>query len=156
MKLVDLLLEVMLQEIEIYDYKAKTVDQRQAFYSYEFETPENSYFVRISGPAGSGKDHPYYYISFGVNKRDGSEIITNEGVMFNVMYTINNIVTEVWERYSEEDGVVGIIFNPAKKKDEKDAITSQRGKLYTRFIKRKYPNAKISIEGKDLIKVNIK
>lgn len=147
----EVLLEFLLKEIKTYRYRLKKEMPEISSYTYEFNTSENEYEVSFSGPMMSD-DEPYFYVSFGPigGTRD---TVTNENVVFRVIHTVGEIAKEVFAKYGED--IKGFVFDTSKKDKSKTTRDSQRGKFYLRFIKRQFPQARVSKIQGDLIKVDI-
>lgn len=111
--------------------------------SASFKTRENNYVVEIL----KRDSDSWALVDFGVGPgMDASP--TDEGVQFKVIATIMNIVKEVWEKRNKFfDGTIkGFSFFSTAKPDE-DLGNTSRDRLYKKFIKKQFPNAKIKKAG---------
>jgi hypothetical protein len=139
----EVLVESLLKEIETYRYRIldQYIGPRGGIdLVYGFNTPENDYEVYI---AGNVEEPSMWEIDFEVDM--SASVVTNEGVMFRVIHTVGEIAQEVYNQYKEN--ITGFSFAPTKKDKSRDALSSQRGKLYVRFIERQFPQAKVRATG---------
>ena len=138
-KFKDLILTELGNTTDTYNYRMN--GQGRETVEYEFKTPNHKYFVIIKQVLD------FIEVEF-ETQRTGMDA-TNEGNQFKVMATVLEISKEVWRRREElfDSYVDKIKYYPSDTPDEQDngvEDRNKRDKLYQTFIKRQFPNAKVT------------
>jgi len=130
----------LLLEYEIFQYK-KTEDKENLI-QYKFETDGLKYLVQLSSDPNIHKPGTYE-VSFGIEGQESPAHETKKDLkhLNSVIYTVDKIVKEVIKKRL----IRWIEFSGARGDNDSHLpyIDTVRGRLYLRFMKRKYPKAKI-------------
>lgn len=149
MKLKDILNELFVNEIgdttRGYNWKledsriSKGVDGLRVAYRYRFRTENFTYDIAFYKPDNS----QWVQVDFDTLEKGQEE--TNEGNQFRVVATILDAAKDFKRKMDKEDVIIkGFQFDAISKSINQDlSVKSQREKLYTAFIKRQFPSARV-------------
>lgn len=157
---------IFLQELgettDTYNWRLEDVGRFAA--KYRFETENVGYYVKIEE-----LEPEYLAVEFSIDPDktnfkaldvpstvyDMFAVVTGEGNQFQVVATVLQIAKHAWKnRHEFFDGsekLKGLAFDSAGSKDKAKA----RDRLYTTFIKKQFPQAKI-IDAGNLMRVKVK
>jgi hypothetical protein len=145
-KFKNLILTELGETTDVYDYyfDGKFGDDSV---EYKFKTPNYTYSVFFK------PDHNFDTLDIQFETDRTRTSVTNEGNHFRVTATILDITKKVWKRREElfDSYLAKIKFNPVPRDKEYGQDTNARERLYKRFIKKQFPNAKIIDKGKNTI-----
>lgn len=119
-------------------------------FRYSFKTDsgiEYRVYIEPLDPYGSLEEYSISFAAKGTGKDDwwGFDTVHSKGELYKVMSTI---VATIKDFLKINPDVTSLSFSPTKKSGE-DYIDNQRSRLYSAFIKRQIPNAKVTSDEED-------
>lgn len=113
---------------------------------YTFKTESNEYNAVVTYEIMElgGVEKQIGSVTFGVDMR-GYDYVTNRGELFRIMATVVEVCDLARKRHAYD-----VLHFNAMKKDNESLTHNQRFKLYDKYIKSKFPNAVMEIDGNDV------
>ena len=145
-KFKQLILTELGETTDTYDWRLAFEDELEKV--YEFYSDENKYEVFVEPFT-----EDFFAVDFGLEDKtfgDKFTVVTDEGNQFKIVSTVIEIVEHAWKtRDSLMDGdtVKGFSISAARKSDDGSNV---RIELYKRFVKSRFPNAKIQTKGNQM------